>query len=132
MSAPASAPTIISFTLPLPPSELLPNRAIGKDWRSTYEAKQTYYQACFVECKNVKQAHRNTFPLKPVVTMVLTFSLPTKRRRDGDGLLSAFKTGIDAMVRAGILVDDSIWVLRTAIEGEVGEAGVKVRLEGGS
>lgn len=135
-SAPASAPPVIRFTLPLPPSGLAPNRAQGHAWQATQAEKDAYRAACQAICKSARvdaQKHGGVFPLAPVVTMVLTFVLPTKRRRDGDGLLSAFKTGVDAMVRSGLLRDDSIWELRVALEGELGAPGcVRVRLEAGS
>lgn len=134
-----TAPPVVAFTLPLPPSALLANETLGRDWRAFVEAKQAYYQSCFVDCQNARLAFQKKgvgFPLKPLVTMVLVFVLPDMRRKDGDGLVSALKSGIDAMVKAGLLHDDSIWELRGCYEGRLaakGEKGcVEVRLEGGA
>ena len=130
---PTQAQHVVSFELPLPPSELMPNDAMGKRWESYNAVKTKYSNDCFALCKSARvewQKRGGVVPLRPLVTMVLTFVLPSQRRRDGDGLLSAFKSGIDAMVAAKLLEDDSIWKLRIALEGELGPASVRVRLEG--
>ena len=126
MAVTAAAPVKVTLELPLPPSGLAPNRAVGHHWGKSNGAKETYATVCFAKAREVVRACRPELPLKPPVTMILTFVLPDKRRRDLDGLYSAFKPAQDAMVRAGLLQDDG-WtvlprvgleaILRTVVHG---------------
>ncbi len=53
----------------------------------------------------------------------LTFVFPEQRRRDTDNLLTRFKPGLDAIVDAGLLLDDAAEYL------EIGKVDILVDRE---
>lgn len=127
--------TTVSLNLPMPPSELSSNNAprsvAGAKYKRHLHAE--YREQCRKVAHSVRvdmQQQGMTFPLQVPVTALVTFVLASKQRRDLDNMLSAFKGGLDALVHAGLLADDSCWALRLGIEVELGkQAGVRVRLE---
>ena len=121
---------IVRLELPAPPKELSPNAR--SDWHVVAREKATYKNACYLLARNARQlADGVVFPLNPPVTVIVTFVVPDRRRRDFDNLLSALKAGFDGIVAAEVLADDSAWDLRLGMEIEVGkQAGVRVTLEG--
>ena len=138
--------------MPFPPRELSPNDT-SVSWHEKAKIKAVYRQSCWTDATNAKreyEAQGVTFPLKPPLTMILTFVLPNlKKTHDWDNLLAAFKTGLDAIgpefVRrnrvsqetvafgagAGLITNDSIQVItRLGLEVEMGpKPAVRVRLE---
>ena len=60
---------------------------------------------CCVDAKNKGYREGMSFPFTKA-RLNLTFIFPQQRRRDEDNLLSRFKPGLDAIVDAGLLLDD--------------------------
>lgn len=122
----------VSFVLPFPPRGLSPNVRLHHHERARLAA--SYRHSCRVDALNVRrdmEAQGMTFPLATPATILLTFMLPNKQRRDIDNLIAGFKAGLDGIVDSGLLADDSVWLLRLGVEAELGaEAAVRVRLEG--
>jgi len=56
----------------------------------------------------------------------VTFVLPNHRRRDLDNLIGSMKSGIDAVVRCGILVDDSAGHVTMTYKAEFGDEAMTV------
>jgi Holliday junction resolvase RusA-like endonuclease len=56
----------------------------------------------------------------------VTFVLPNHRRRDLDNLISAMKSGVDALVRCGILKDDSAGHVTLEYKAEFGDEAMTV------
>ena len=56
----------------------------------------------------------------------VTFVLPNKRRRDVDNLIGSMKSGVDALVRCGILVDDSAGHVTLAYKAEFGQEAMTI------
>ena len=86
----------------LPPVEYSPNWT--GFWADRYKAGQVYQDAVFYSCVDA----RNKGNWKPFVNARLNLSLvfAVRRRRDRDNLIAMFKPGLDAIVQAGLLVDD--------------------------
>ncbi|MDZ4250935.1 MAG: hypothetical protein U0990_12740 [Candidatus Nanopelagicales bacterium] len=118
------------FTLPFPPRELSPNARPHYMKRSRILGDyKNYCQILALKARREAEAQGQTFPLDPV-DCYLTFVLGSKRRRDTDNLVAQFKGGIDAIVRARILTDDSSDVLTLKEPAiEYGPPAVRVRLE---
>ncbi len=88
----------------LPPVEFSPNwRGF---WADRYKAGQVYQNAVYYSCVDV----RNKGNCKPFdkATLNLTFVFALHRRRDRDNLIAMFKPGQDAIVDAGLIVDDDV------------------------
>ncbi len=120
---------IVKLELPYPPKSLSPNAR--EHWGTLATDKATYKNAVYTIARNKRQLTSSTFPLKAPVTVVLTFVLPDKRRRDWDNALASFKTGLDGIVEAGLLRDDSMEEIRIGMEYELGKkAAIRVTLEG--
>lgn len=122
----------IAFTMPFPPRELSPNAR--NNWYPKAAKVRAYRQSCKVDALNVRREHEAqgmTFPLATPATLLLTFVLTTRQRRDLDNLVASFKAGLDGLVDAGLIVDDDAWKLRLGVEVELGEKQlIRVRLEG--
>ena len=111
-----SDPHVLTFTIPaLPPRPLWPNRAKpGTGWEARrwhgYRAKlkEEYSWVVAAACRKAVQDYGWDM-WKPFerCTLSLTFIVPTRRSYDSDNLLSAFKSGQDAMVVCGVLRKDS-------------------------
>lgn len=96
--------------LPWPPSKLLPNRKTH--WRKKAEIAAKHRRDCLIMCQGQGARALNW----PGAKVSLTFRPPDNRRRDLDGMLSAFKQGLDALAEA-TGIDDSKFAL-TITKGE--------------
>ena len=126
------SPRIVMIVLPFPPFILSPNAR--KHWKAKMEPAGSYKYDCMIAALNVRrrlELQGFAFPMGPVpVKAHITFILTSRRRRDWDNLLSAFKYGIDGIVAAGLLEDDNISVLSLDLAAEFGtEQLVRVWLE---
>ena len=90
----------------LPPFSSSPNWR--GHWREKYKAGKVYHDAIFYSCidaRNRALMEGMSFPfIKARLNLTLVF--PEYRRRDRDNYLSMFKPGLDAVVHAGLLLDD--------------------------
>jgi len=86
----------------LPPVEYSPNWT--GSWADRYKAGQVYRDTVFYSCVDA----RNKGNWKPFdkARLDLTFVFAVRRRRDRDNLITRFKPGLDAIVDAGLIVDD--------------------------
>ena len=123
----------VSLVLPFPPAACNPNARVPHPsvrWR----AEQNYREACRIDAFNVRREMERQgmrFPLLAPVTMLLTFVLTSRQRRDWDNLVASWKHGQDGIVQAGLIHDDNVWELRVGIEVERGDTqAVRVRLQG--
>jgi Holliday junction resolvase RusA-like endonuclease len=101
----------IALELPFPPSELSGNGRLH--WAKRQRAVREYRE----DCRRLAYSERNgargvSFPLTPPVTLHVLFVLPDHRRRDFDNLSASLKPGIDGLVAAGVIADDSVEALR--------------------
>jgi len=118
-----------TVTLPWPPSCLFPNAKRRTHWSKYAKPTKAYRALCGWEAKaqGVRQHNDPTAAL----CVSLTFLPPDNRRRDMDGMLGAFKAGIDGL--SDVLgVDDCYWSLATAkgekIKGGAVIAKIEVRI----
>ena len=75
-------------------------------WAERYQAGRVYGLAVYCECVDAKnRALIMPFPFIKA-RLNLTFVFAEKRRRDKDNLLARFKPGLDAIVDAGLVLDD--------------------------
>lgn len=92
----------------LPPAEYSPNSR--NFWAEQYQAGKEYHDAVFYYCVDARnRGYRQamSFPfLRALLT--LTFVFPQLRRRDADNLQTRFKPGLDAVVDAGLILDDDV------------------------
>lgn len=95
-----------TVTLPWPPSCLTPNAKRRKHWRAYAPATKAYRELCAWEAKAAGLKRRND----PALHLSITFLPPCNRKRDLDGMLGAFKAGLDGLSDA-LGVDDSKWSL---------------------
>ena len=94
------------ITLDFPPRELSPNARVH--WSIKSGMAKGYRWAAKIEAL----LSRPTKPLTAPVGMSLTFVTSTARLPDVDNLIASIKSGIDGLVDAGVLVDDSPKYLR--------------------
>jgi len=90
----------------LPPGSSSPNWR--GHWGSKYKDSRIYHDAvfyCCVDARNRAFMEGKSFPFLRA-KLNLAFVFPEYRRRDRDNLLSRAKSGIDAIVDAGLLLDD--------------------------
>lgn len=90
----------------LPPEESSPNWR--GHWAEKYKAGKDYHHDvfyCCVDARNRALADGRAFPFLKA-KLNLTFIFPEERRRDRDNILSSFKKGLDAIVDAGLILDD--------------------------
>ena len=90
----------------LPPFSSSPNWR--GHWREKYKAGKVYHDAIFYSCidaRNRALMEGMSFPFIKA-RLNLTFVFAEQRRRDRDNTLSRAKPGIDAIVDAGLLLDD--------------------------
>jgi len=79
-----------------------------------------YHGAVFYCCVDARnRGYRESFPFVKA-KLNLTFVFAEQRRRDRDNLLARFKPGQDAIVDAGLLLDDDAKHL------EIGEVDIVV------
>jgi crossover junction endodeoxyribonuclease RusA len=125
-----TAAPVIEIELPYPPKALSPNARV--DYHVLMREKANYKNNVYLLARNARQLAKGTFPLKSPVTVIVTFILPDRIKRDWDNALSSFKAGFDGIVEAGILADDNMTEIRLGLECEYakGKAAVRVRLQG--
>ena len=90
----------------LPPVSSSPNWR--GHWTDKHKAGKVYHNAvfyCCVDARNRGLMGGQSFPFIKA-RLTLTFVFPQYRRRDRDNILSQAKPGIDAIVDAGLLLDD--------------------------
>ena len=120
----------LTFEVPMPPPELSPN---GRPhWYVKAEATREYGAAVFyaaVDARN--RAGAKNWTNLPHVHVALTFVFPVRRRRDEDNLRARWKAGYDAIVRAGIAVDDDMEHMTRSVYAryEKGLSKVEVSIE---
>ena len=87
----------------LPPRELSPNARVhwAKKAKVTAEYRLTARFCAIAAC------HLQTPPSWNHAKVDITFVVPDKRRRDKTNLAASFKAGLDGLVDAGIIKDDS-------------------------
>jgi len=88
----------------------LPPVAYSLNWRGVwpqrYQAGRVYGLAVFYSCVDYSNRLRDQFiPIK-VARLDLTVVYAQERVRDRDNIISMFKPGLDAVVRAGLIVSD--------------------------
>jgi len=94
----------IKLILPYPPSELLPNKK--SSWRTKMRVSRNFKQLCLALL--VEQDYYMSYLYMDCqVTLDITFIPPSKKMADYDSLFRALKPGIDAIVDASIIKDDS-------------------------
>ncbi|HEV8037192.1 hypothetical protein, partial [Yoonia sp.] len=91
-------------------------------WSKYYKPTKAYRALCGWEAK--RQGVRRHNDPTAALRVSLTFMPPDNRRRDMDGLLGAFKAGIDGLSDA-IGVDDSYWSIAMA-KGEKTKGGAVI------
>lgn len=90
----------------LPPVSSSPNWR--GHWTTQHKEAKVYHNALFYSCvdaRNRGYSQGMSFPfIKARLDLTLVF--PEYRRRDRDNCVSMFKPGLDAIVDAGLLLDD--------------------------
>lgn len=97
-----------------PPTPNETNRAIArqKAWRERREWRKIGSDAATAAREEWEARHGLRWrPLRDVVISI-AFGVPDRRRRDLDNLIASTKPLIDGLVDAGLIVDDSISVIR--------------------
>jgi crossover junction endodeoxyribonuclease RusA len=97
----------------LPPKECSPNARVH--WAVKAKAAAAYRETVRIIAQSFARAYSRTevstsFALGrplPRAVVSVTFVVPDRRRRDKTNLAASFKAGLDGIVDAGIIVDDS-------------------------
>jgi hypothetical protein len=114
---------MIRITLPFPAPSLMPNRASGKHWTTTREAKNDAFTMALLMTGAAVRSHiGDWFPLTGQVPLKITFAMPDKRGRDLDNLLAASKHSIDGIATA-LTINDKCFSPITIVRGEVVKGG---------
>ena len=90
----------------LPPESSSPNW--HSHWAESYKEARVYHNAvfyCCVDARNRAYLEGVSFPFSKA-KLKITFIFAEVRRRDVDNLLARFKPGQDAIVDAGLVLDD--------------------------
>jgi len=90
----------------LPPGSSSPNWR--GHWGGKYKDSRVYHAAvfyCCVDARNRGYLEGMSFPFIKA-RLNLPFVFAEQRRRDRDNCLASFKPGLDAIVDAGLLLDD--------------------------
>lgn len=93
----------------LPPISASPNWR--GNWAERYKAGKVYQEAVFYSCVDARN-RLESVPRRPGFTpfrkarLDLSFVFPNHRTRDEDNLRARFKPGQDAIVDAGLIIDD--------------------------
>lgn len=101
-------------TIPLPWTE--PPATQNQLRRLHYQAEASIKRAALLEARSAIRAKGVPFMAGAIV--ILHWRQPDRRRRDGDGAAPTLKVCLDALVKEGVLHDDS-WV-------EVPHSGITV------
>jgi len=92
----------------LPPASSSPNARVH--WSQRYSDAKAYKSAVFYECvdaRNKEMIRVGQWVPFSRPRLDLTFVFPQKRVRDEDNMRTMFKPGQDALVAAGLIVDDN-------------------------
>jgi crossover junction endodeoxyribonuclease RusA len=97
----------LTITLPgLPPKECSPNARVHPLAKA--RVTRRYRDEVRIRAWSALMAQPHGYWLAPDKAQVdVTFVVPDRRRRDKTNLAASFKAGLDGIVDAGILVDDS-------------------------
>ena len=101
-------PLTLRIEIPgLPPAECSPNARVH--WAVKAKAARQYGTDVFYLAVDARNRSENPAEWQNLdnARVSVTFMLPDNRRRDLDNLIASFKSGLDALVRCGILLDDS-------------------------
>ena len=93
----------------LPPVEYSGNSRVH--WSLRHTAGRIYGQAVFylaISKRNLALLNEETIPVFQNARLELTFVFSVMRTRDADNLISRFKPGLDALVRAEVLAGDDV------------------------
>ena len=91
---------VITFTIPgRAPAACSPNSRVN--WRVRHADGKEYGDTVFLLAWEAKPPG-----WEPLERAEVTVTQRAVKLRDGDNLLTSFKFGLDAIVRAGILIDD--------------------------
>lgn len=120
-------PATYVVRLEMPPEELSPNSHIH--WRYKHPFRQKYRMAAEIAGRNVRIRYGLIEPLRIPVGALALFVLQDNRRRDGDNLQSAIKSGIDGLVDARLLKDDALGKLRLVSDYRLCRPGEKPHVE---
>lgn len=97
-------PASITIEVPmLPPQEFNPNWR--GHWADRYRAGKVYQEATYYSAVDARNKAIMIEPF-PKAELELICIFPERRGRDADNLLAKFKPGLDALVMAGLLIDD--------------------------
>ena len=92
----------IQFELPLVETD--PNKILGRHWRM----KHKRFEKIKTDIARLVAGRIPKTPLKKFrIKIVRRFNPETSRTLDWDNLIASFKPGIDGLVRAGIIQNDS-------------------------
>ena len=94
--------TETQIALPWPPKELTPNFKRRKHWSVYRPFTRSYRETCALLTKSARNRAGGSIGSRIVA---ITFYPPDRRKRDDDGIISAFKAGRDG-VADGLGVDD--------------------------
>lgn len=120
-------PGEIIVRLEFPDVELAPNTHIH--WRAKRPFIKAYRQAAEVAARNVRIRFGLVEPLRIPVEALAIFVLQDRHRRDGDNLQTSIKSGIDGLVDARLLKDDSLGKLRLVSDYRLCRPGEKPHVE---
>ncbi len=95
----------------LPPKELSPNARLH--WSKKQQAKHKMQDDVLALVKEQGWSG----PALERAVVKFSWGMPDKRRRDLDNCLSSCKAALDAIVAAGVIVDDSWQNIKIEIEG---------------
>ena len=88
----------------LPPRELSPNARVH--WAKKAKATAEYRESVGWEAMRAK-GYKIYWRALDKAKVDITFVVPDQRRRDKTNLAASFKAGLDGLVDAGIIKDDS-------------------------
>lgn len=118
---------MLTITIPgLPPAILSPNARVH--WSQKARAANGYGATvfyCAVDARN-RTGEPGKWKDLDHAHVTVTFMLPDHRRRDLDNLIASFKPGLDALVRCGILEDDSAGHVTLEYEAEFGDEAMTI------
>lgn len=93
-----TTPYVLEIEIPILPR--LPNQLLGAHWRTRAGHAKKWRELVWMYCEHTK-------PTSPLARARLTLTRFSSRRPDFDGLVGSFKATIDALVKCGVLKDDT-------------------------
>lgn len=96
----------MKITFPWPSACLTPNAKRAAHWSKYQPATKAYRRTCWALALEAGAGRHND----PAPHLSITFNPPDARARDLDGMLGAFKAGLDGISDA-MRCDDSEWSL---------------------